>query len=78
MFPKVDGHALRDFYERDDAVVVTLLIESGEGLKLASHSFSTLPPSKGIHRLQSVTPNGESINIFSDLVFKYFRIHQVL
>ena len=66
------------FYERGDVVVVPCLLKAGELLKLDSCRLATLPSSEGIRGLGSVLHIGESINIFADLEFEYFCVHQVL
>ena len=51
MFLEVEGRALNKFDERNDVLVVTSLLKSGEVLNLDSHCFSTLTPPKGTRDL---------------------------
>ena len=72
MFLKVKCRALNQFDKRNGVVVVLNLIEAREGLNLDSNRIYALPPPKVIRVLQSILHNGESANIFADLIFKYF------
>ena len=78
MLLEVERRALNHIDKNDDVVVVPHLLKPGKGLDLDYHHFATLPPPEGIYSLQTVIHNGKLINIFTDLVFKYFCVQQVL
>ena len=64
--------------ECNDIVFIPRLFELWEVLELDYHRLTALPPPEGIRGLQPVFHDGESINIFTNFVFNFFHVHQVL